>query len=34
MIKCFEIVAENWDVITLIITNVVALFVKPPKRKK
>lgn len=27
-------ILENWEVITLIVTNIAALFVNPPKRKK
>lgn len=26
-------IIENWDVVTLLVTNVGALFVKPPGRK-
>ena len=27
-------IINNWETVTLLITNVAALFVQPPKRKK
>ena len=34
MIDVLVLCLENWEVIGLIMTNIVALFVKPPKIRK
>jgi hypothetical protein len=32
--EILEFLTTNWDVLGLLVTNVVALFVKPPLRSK
>ena len=34
MTSILVLVVENWEVLGLIITNICALFVPPPKKKK
>lgn len=31
--EILQFLAQNWDVVTLIFTNIVALFIKPPQGK-
>jgi hypothetical protein len=34
LMELLTTISANWDVIGLIISNIVALFVKPPLRKE
>jgi len=33
-VEVLSLVLENWDVITLIITNIAAIFIDSPKTRK
>jgi hypothetical protein len=32
--EVLSLIIQNWDTVTLIVTNIAALFMKPPRKNK